>query len=91
MRRGGFIENLLYTGKRVELSEAIMDGDCNFRILSELRDPCAATKSIWAHGSREAARRDVWRGIEKEKTRGDGTPLRYDDEALPKKGSYTKS
>ena len=68
IRRGGFIENLLYTAKCVELSEAKMDGDCKKRLSSELRDPCATTKSMCTHEAREVVRRAVWRGIEKDTT-----------------------
>ena len=50
-----------------------MVGDCNIRLLSELRDACATTKSKWAHEARKVVGRAVWKGIEKEKTRGEGT------------------
>ena len=50
-----------------------MVGDCNIRLLSELRDACATTKSKWAHEVRKVVGRAVWKGIEKEKTRGEGT------------------
>ena len=75
MRRGGFVENLLYTMKRLGLSDTVFDeNSCSVRLIEEVRDPLVTTKRIWTHESRETVRRHIWRGIEKEKTRGDGPP-----------------
>ena len=69
MRHGGFVENLLYSAKRLEVSDCIVDDKWCLQLLEEPREPRSTQKKVWAHEVREAARRTIWRGLEKERAR----------------------
>ena len=69
LRRGGFVENLLYTTKRlgihVDPEERVMT------IGTTQLNWFTTFKREWSHDARDAARRAVWRQVEKERRRDD--------------------
>ena len=69
-RRGGFIENLLYSIKRLGVSDDVTADSWCFNFGEEDRDPVHTAPRIWSHECRDVARKAVWDGIEKERTRG---------------------
>ena len=69
-RQGGFVENLLYSVKRLGITDNASDETWVFNFGGEEHDPVHTAPKIWAHESRDAARKAVWHGIEKERTRG---------------------
>ena len=73
-RRVGFVENLLYTFHRLGLNYSV-DDTLKIRRTEEARNPISMEAKAWAHEAREAARRSVWRLIDKERSRGGGAVL----------------
>ena len=69
LRRGGFVENLLYTTKRlgihVDPEERVMT------IGTTQLNWFTTSKREWSHDARDAARRAVWRQVDKERRRDD--------------------
>ena len=74
MRRGGFAENLLYTFQRLGLAFS-NNGTFEIQFGGIARNPSSTPAAIWGHDAREAARKAVWRTLDKERARGGGTAL----------------
>ena len=71
IRSGGFVENLLYTLKRIDARLLIEDGNISLEVNGLSLDLESTSLSSWAHQAREAARRMVWRSIDHERARED--------------------
>ena len=71
-RRGGLVENLLYSAKRISLNihssedSVILSVD---EIDGELCEIVDIRPADWAHWVRELARKTVWAGVDKERAR----------------------
>ena len=57
LRRGGFVQNLLYSTKRLEITDHTSDETWVFNLGREDLDPIRTAPKIWPHESRDAARR----------------------------------
>ena len=73
-RRGGFVENLLLSASRLNVSPVIEDnGFLDYGIFfpneGDWKSVTAFEASTWAHYARELARRAVWKQIDKERQR----------------------
>ena len=72
-RSGGFVENLMYTLKRLNLEMMVADSDIIINFPGKTLSMTESEASTWEHFSRESARRAVWRSIDHERVR-DGRP-----------------
>ena len=70
-RSGGFVENLLYTLKRIDAGLLIEDGKVSLEVNGMSLDLDSTNLASWAHQAREAARRMEWRSIDHERARED--------------------
>ena len=68
-RTGGFIENLLYSVKRLGTRAEVSESCFVLNVGGVELDAFASTSQQWAHHCREAARLSVWKLIDKERGR----------------------
>ena len=68
-RGGGFIENLLYSAKRLGISSDVSVEKLELTLAGTPLDAFSVSMVKWAHYCREAARLSVWRLIDKERGR----------------------
>ena len=76
-RRGGLIENLLLSAKRLSLHVEIGEEHNGFSVRQEDGHPVRIENvrpSDWAHRVRELTRRSVWIGVDKERVRDGRIP-----------------
>ena len=74
LRKGGFVENLLYTVKRLNVSpitddDGFFDYGIYFPTEGHMKAITDFTPSEWAHYARDIARKAVWKQIDKERQR----------------------
>ena len=68
-RTGGFVENLLYSTKRLAINVDISENSFDATIRGVTMDAYAVPSSQWAHHCREGARLAVWKTVDKERAR----------------------
>ena len=68
-RTGGFVENLLYSTKRLAISVDISENSFDATIGGVTMDAYAVPSLQWAHHCREGARLAVWKMMDKERAR----------------------
>ena len=78
-RTGGFVENLLYSTKRLAINVDISENSFDATVGRVSVDACAAPSSQWAHHCREGARLAVWKTMDKERAREGGIHWKLSD------------
>ena len=73
LRTGGFVENLMYSLKRLNIDMTVADTDIILEFPGKTLSMSESESCTWEHWVREAARRAVWRSIDHERVR-DGRP-----------------